>query len=498
MLEMIESSFDDRHLIGAANDSSWNGPRLAAEIRGRAATLVGRSAVVYVGENHPLLPVAAFGAAWAGVPFVPINYRLADERIAELVGRHPNALVLTDASAVRRVAGATLFDDWLAVPLERDVAAADDDDAVAVVLFTSGTTADPKAALLRHRHLMAYLLGSVDFAGADPTEAALIAVPPYHVAGVANMLSNLWSGRRLVYLPSFDADEWIATVERERVTHAMVVPTMLTRIVERLDAVGAEPGGRLPSLSTLSYGGARLGERVVRRALELLPRTGFVNAYGLTETASTLSVLGPDDHRAAVDSDDPAVRARLGSAGRVLPSIEIEIRDEGGRPVAPGESGLVFVRGEQIAGEYSAGTVLDDEGWFATRDRGRLDAEGYLFVEGRDDDTIIRGGENVAPAEIEDVLLARPEVREACVVGLPDDEWGQRIAAAVVLVDGAAESPDELREWVRSHLRGSKTPDVLVFRSSLPHTDTGKLLRRVVQRELIDEIASGEHGRGST
>lgn len=498
MLEMIESSFDDRILIGASNGRSWDGPRFAAEVRGRAATLDGRSAVVYVGENHSLLPIATFAAAWAGIPFVPINYRLSDDRIAELIGRQPQSLVLADAASARRVEGAKVFDDWLDSPLRTETVAAEDEDAVAVVLFTSGTTAEPKAALLRHRHLMAYLLGAVEFAGADPAQASLIAVPPYHVAGVANMLSNLWSGRRLVYLPSFDADEWIATVERERITHAMVVPTMLTRIVERLDAAGGRPGSRLDSLTSLSYGGARIGERVVRRALELLPHVGFVNAYGLTETASTLSVLGPDDHREAVASDDPAVRARLGSAGRVLPAIEIEIRDASGRCVGPGESGLVFVRGEQIAGEYSAGTLLDDEGWFATRDRGRLDDEGYLFVEGRDDDTIIRGGENIAPAEIEDVLLARDEVGEACVVGLPDDEWGQRIAAVVVLVDGAAVTPDELREWVRSRLRGSKTPDVVVVRTSLPHTDTGKLLRRVVQRELIDEIERGEHRGGTT
>ena len=147
---------------------------------------------------------------------------------------------------------------------------------------------------------------------------------------------------------------------------------------------------------------------------------------------------------------------------------------------------MLFLRGEQISGEYATGSLLDDDGWFCTRDHGWVDAEGYLFIEGRADDTIIRGGENIAPAEIEEVLLAQPAVEEACVVGIPDDEWGQRIEAAVVLRDGASASADDLRDAVRAVLRGSKTPDRIVFRDSLPHTDTGKMLRRVVLQEMLE------------
>jgi acyl-CoA synthetase (AMP-forming)/AMP-acid ligase II len=201
-------------------------------------------------------------------------------------------------------------------------------------------------------------------------------------------------------------------------------------------------------------------------------------------------VLGPDDHRAALAPDAaPAVRDRLSSAGRVLPIVEVEIRDEADQPLPAGATGMVYLRGEQISGEYAGGSMLDDDGWFCTRDRGRLDEEGYLFVEGRADDTIIRGGENVAPAEIEEVLLAHPAVAEACVVGVPDDEWGQRIEAAVVLRSGSAVTPEELREAVRATLRGSKTPDRIVLRDSLPHTDTGKMLRRVVLQEMLDTPA---------
>jgi acyl-CoA synthetase (AMP-forming)/AMP-acid ligase II len=245
----------------------------------------------------------------------------------------------------------------------------------------------------------------------------------------------------------------------------------------------------VPTLRTLSYGGAKVSERVLLEALEAFPDTGFVNAYGLTETASTIAVLGPDDHRAALAADDPVARRRLSSAGRVLPIVEVEIRDELDRPLPPGEAGMIHLRGEQISGEYASGSLLDADGWFCTRDRGSVDDEGYLFIEGRADDTIIRGGENIAPAEIEEVLLAQPAVAEACVVGVPDDEWGQRIEAAVVLRAGASATPDELRAAVRAELRGAKTPDRIVFSESLPHTETGKMLRRVVLQQMLDSSA---------
>jgi acyl-CoA synthetase (AMP-forming)/AMP-acid ligase II len=183
-----------------------------------------------------------------------------------------------------------------------------------------------------------------------------------------------------------------------------------------------------------------------------------------------------------------------------LPGIEFQIRGEDGEPAGPGTPGLIFVRGDQIAGEYggrgssdqgssdhgssdhgsSDHRALDDEGWFATRDRGWLDAGGYLFIEGRADDTIIRGGENIAPAEIEDVPLAYPGITEAAVLGMPDPEWGQRLVAVVV----GEGDPQEIRQWVRERLRSSKTPEEIVFRAELPKTETGKLLRRVLQAEL--------------
>jgi acyl-CoA synthetase (AMP-forming)/AMP-acid ligase II len=425
-------------------------------------------AVVYLGANHLAYPVALFGAALAGTPFVPVNYRLGEHQLTGILRRHPGALVLRPADL-----------DALVEPHGdngEDLPGAYDPDTVAALIYTSGTTAEPKAAVLRHRHLLAYVLNTLEFASADPGDAALVAAPPYHIAGLTNLLSNLYTGRRVVYQAAFDAGDWLDTVRRERITHAMVVPTMLARIAAEVTGDDAAT----PTLRSLAYGGARTPRAVLERALRIFPAVDFVNAYGLTETASSIAVLGPQDHRDALAATEPAARDRLGSAGRALPGIEIQIRGDDGAPAATGTTGLVHVRGEQISGEYGGRSTLDADGWFCTRDLGHLDDGGYLFIEGRADDTIIRGGENIAPAEIEDVLLAHPGIVDAAVVGVSDPEWGQRLVA-VLVGDG---DPAEIRRWVRERLRSSKTPDTIVFRAELPKTETGKLLRRALLAEL--------------
>jgi fatty-acyl-CoA synthase len=341
----------------------------------------------------------------------------------------------------------------------------------------------PKAAVLRHRHLVAYILGTVEFGAAGEDEATLVAVPPYHVAGMAAVLSSVYAGRRIVQLPHFDARAWIELARAERVTHAFVVPTMLARIVAALEA---EPVA-LPALRALSYGGGKMPLPVIERALRRLPQVAFTNAYGLTETSSTIALLGPEDHRTAFASDDPALRRRLASAGRPLPGVEVEVRDAGGKPVAAGTHGEIHVRGEQVAGEYLGRDALGRDGFFATRDAGFVDADGYLFLEGRLDDVIVRGGENLSPGEIEDVLRDHPDVADCAVFGVPDEQWGEAVAAAIVPRAGTAPSADALRDFVRARLRSSRAPERIAFRTALPYTETGKLLRRVVKADLLGE-----------
>jgi acyl-CoA synthetase (AMP-forming)/AMP-acid ligase II len=328
------------------------------------------------------------------------------------------------------------------------------------------------------------VLGTVEFAAAEEDEAALMSVPPYHISAISNVLTSVYSGRRLLTLEPFTPDGWLDTVRRQAITHAMVVPTMLARI---MDAESLDRS--VPSLRALAYGGARMPPRVIEQALREWPPVDFVNAYGLTETSSTISVLGPEEHRAAIGSDDPLVRGRLGSAGQAVPGIDLEIRGETGQVVPAGVSGRIWVRGDQVAAEYAGlGAMVDSRGFFDTRDRGRLDAAGYLYIEGREDDTIIRGAENIAPAEIEEVLLRHPDVADAVVVGIPDEEWGQHLEAAVVARPGAVVTGEALRAHVRAALRGSKTPDVIACWPELPRTATGKIVRRDVVRALMDNV----------
>jgi acyl-CoA synthetase (AMP-forming)/AMP-acid ligase II len=260
---------------------------------------------------------------------------------------------------------------------------------------------------------------------------------------------------------------------------------MLARVVERLEATG----GKAPStLRALAYGGGKMPLPVIERAMRLFPSTDFTNAYGLTETSSTLSVLGPADHREAAGSSDPDLRRRLSSVGKPLPGVELEIRDAEGKPAGPGERGEICVRGEQVSGEYlGRASRATADGWFPTNDGGFLDEGGYLFVEGRIDDVIVRGGENLSPGEIEDVLLEHPAVSDVAVVGVPDVEWGEGVAAAVVLKEGVSASAEELQDWVKQHLRSSRVPQLVRFEPELPYNETGKLLRRKVRAALTPE-----------
>jgi acyl-CoA synthetase (AMP-forming)/AMP-acid ligase II len=489
LLEMAAEGAPDRVVVG-----SKRGGLTAAELLGaarRAASVFLSGDIQHVGMvdlNSEAVPVALFGAAMAGLPFVPVNYRLTDDQLPGIVRRLAPGLVIAGPGIVDRVPpieGIEMMTrDQFLDAVENGDADLDpqyvDPEEIAILLFTSGTTGEPKAAVLRHRHLASYIIGTVEYMGAGEDEAQLVSVPPYHIAGVSAVLSCLYGGRRLVYLPGFDAESWLETVENEDITQAMVVPTMLDRVLKLIESSGAT----LSSLRHLSYGGGRMPLELIERAMKLLPHVDYVNAYGLTETSSTISVLTPEDHREAISSNDPAIRQRLGSVGRPMPTIELEIRGPDGRVLPSGECGEIYVRGEQVAGEYLGRNVLTDDGWFPTNDAGHLDLHGFLYLEGRLDDVIVRGAENLSPGEIEDALIAHPAVAEVAVVGVPDPEWGEAVAAAVVLGEGATVTQEELQVWVRERLRSTKTPQVIQFRTEMPHNETGKLLRRVLREEL--------------
>ncbi len=469
----------------------WSYGALSSAARGAAAAIQGSgcSYVALLDESSEAAAIALFGAAIAGVPYVPLNYRLADADLAALLKRITPACIIGDVDRMQSLAvdGGNVL--WTragfvsAAEQRADTDISPDEEAgIAIQLFTSGTTAAPKAAVLRHANLLAYILGTVEFGSASTDEAALVCVPPYHIAGIAALLSSIYAQRRIVLLPAFDPDDWLEHAAAERATNAFVVPTMLARVIARMDAgVSAD----LKALRAIAYGGGRMPLELIARALELFPQTGFTNAYGLTETSSTIALLGPEEHRAAHRAADPLVRGRLGSVGRPLPTVEIEIRDESGRKLPHGERGEIYVRGEQVSGEYRERSALDAEGWFPTRDAGWIDTEGYLYLTGRADDVIVRGGENISPGEIEDVLRSHPAIADAAAFAVPSSEWGEAVGIAVVVKPGhTPPRAAELQLLIKSRLRSSRVPERVAFRDALPYNEMGKLLRRELRKQF--------------
>ncbi len=496
LLEMAAAGFGDRVAFtdpGSGSSITYQELYDAAGAAARQIRASGAARVAMLDVSNLAIPIALFASGWAGVPYVPINYRLTGAEIDALLARVQPAYLVTDEERLPMFQGRDGVDARSRQGF-LDMARADgsaeqrsmDPDDVGVLLFTSGTTGVPKAAVLRHRHLVSYIVGSVEFMSASEDEAALVCVPPYHIAGIASTLSSVYAGRRVVQLANFSADAWIETARAERITTAFVVPTMLARIV---DALEGEATAGMSCLRSLSYGGGKMPQAVIEKAMALFPDTDFTNAYGLTETSSTVTVLGPEEHRAAAASEDEDGRRRLVSVGVPLPGIQIEIRDHEGNALGPGERGEIHVRGEQVSGEYEGrGSLVDADGWFPTRDAGYQDEDGYLFLDGRADDVIVRGGENMSPGEIEDVLLEHDAVVDAAIVGVPSEEWGEAVAGVVVV---RSETPAndalaaELQGWVKTRMRSSRVPERIEFWAELPYNETGKLLRRVVKEKLI-------------
>lgn len=483
LLEMAAQAAPDREAI-RRGDVAMTYAELLAASRRHSAVLrqAGVRTLAHLGVNRPEVAALLFGSSQAGADFVPLNYRWSDEQIRAALERLVPVAVVADAEMSHRVpVGVEGIDllDLDALDVSPPVPVADGDGRGSILLFTSGTSGSPKAAVLRPEALVSYVLGTVEFQHAHEEESILVSVPPYHIAAISSVLTSVYAGRRMVQLASFDARRWVDVAREQRVTQAMVVPTMLGQI---LDAV--EEPGTLSNLRHLSYGGGRMPRQTIERALTMFPDVDFVNAYGLTETSSTISVLTPEDHREAMASDVPRVRDRLTSVGRPLPTIELEVRDDRGMVLEPGVAGEIWVRGPQVSGQYLSHSALDDDGWYATRDRGHLDTDGYLHLHGRADDVIVRGGENIAPAEVEERLRDHPAVVDVAVIGVPDVHWGERVEAFVVLEADTEVEDVELQEWVRRSLRSTRVPQTLHRRSSLPYNEMGKLVRRSLRDQL--------------
>jgi acyl-CoA synthetase (AMP-forming)/AMP-acid ligase II len=450
-----------------------------------------------------------FATAMLGGVFVPLNYRaraaeveymvttagvrvfLVGDRYAPLVStiRECLAAVSHYIAIESRQPAMGLYEDLLSQDAREAVEVDVDEDDVNILMYTSGTTGRPKGVMLTSGDFVTYVCGHTELADGTPRGAALLSVPLYHIAGVTSMMTNFFTGRTLVILPQFAPKEWLATVQRERITHAFLVPTMLKRVVDQPEFARFD----CSSLEVLAYGAAPMPLPVLRRALEQFPPTvGFLNAFGQTETTATVTMLLPEDHRLEGSSSEvERKRQRLSSIGRPMPDVEVKIVDLMGAEVPRGEIGEIAVRTARMMRGYvaqddaTAQAIID--GWLHTGDMGWMDDDGYLYLAGRKDDLIIRGGENIAPAEVEAVLYAHPEIDETAVIGVPDIEWGEQVMAIVVRKPGSTLTAEGVTEWCRQRLASFKKPALVHFVSELPRNALGKVLRQEIRQQFVTQ-----------
>jgi long-chain acyl-CoA synthetase len=365
-----------------------------------------------------------------------------------------------------------------------------DEDDLLAILYTSGTTGQPKGATLTHRQAIANLQNIVvsgvaaSMRGTPPPEAdaslrtaTLLIVPLFHVTGcLATMMLNYFVGAKLVLMPvgKFDADMAMQMIQDEKITSFGGVPTIMWRILESPNLEKYD----LSSVQRASYGGAPAAPELVERIEEVFPnlRKTLATAYGLTETASVATAISGEDYF-----------AHPGSVGRAAPTVEVRIVDDEGVDAAPGERGEVWIKGPNVmARGYwrrpDANEASFSEGWFHTGDIGYLDENGYLYLVDRAKDMIIRGGENVYCVEVEHVLYDHPDVIDAAVVGVPHKTLGEEVKAVVQVREGATATEADIRTFCAEHLANFKVPAYVDIRHEpLPRNPAGKVLKNLLR-----------------
>ncbi|MDX2937675.1 long-chain-fatty-acid--CoA ligase [Streptomyces ipomoeae] len=456
--------------------------------------LVRGKRVAFFGRESELYYEILFACAKSGAVLVPVNWRLAADEIEYIlqdaetevlfveeefldvverlstVSARLRTLVLLDCSTPSGIT----FEEWKSgspetFPLPADLRT---DDPV-VQLYTSGTTGAPKGAVLAHRSFFAVrdaLAGSkLDWVDWKPDDISLVAISASHVGGLWWALQGFNAGVTNVTLGAFTSKEVLALLRDLGVTTTCVVPQMLRLLLADPEVSGSD----FVTLRKIVYGGSPMPDELLGRCMEMM-NCDFVQFYGLTETGNTVVCLPPSDHAPGA--------APPGAAGRPYPGFEVKITDPKGGALPPGENGEVRVRTPGHMVEYwrlpeaTANTL--DEGWILTGDAGHLDENGYLFIEDRIKNMIIRAGENIYPAEIEKALNAHPAVAEAAVVGVPDDRWGEAVHAFVALRPLQEASPQQLRAFLKGRIADFKIPTRFEFIDKIPRNPTGKILHR--------------------
>ncbi len=474
-LELTYGELDDRSA------------RLAALLREKGLRRGDRIGVML--PNVLEFPVSYYGVLRAGGVVVPMNVLLKRREIAFYLEDSGAKLLLAwhgfaaEAEAGAAEAGTELVEvepEAFAALLgerepEAELADTDEDDT-AVILYTSGTTGKPKGAELTHFNLSRNSdISARTTSNTQAGDVVLGALPLFHSFGqTVSMNASLRKGATLTLLPKFDPGEALEIMQRDRVTHFYGVPTMYGALLHHPDRESYDTS----ALRICITGGASMPVEVLR---------GFEQAFG----CEVLEGYGLSETSPVACSNHPGRPRKAGSIGTPLEEVEMKLVGENDEEVAPGEVGEIAIRGHNIMKGYWQRPEATAEamrgGWFHSGDMARRDEDGYYFIVDRKKDLIIRGGYNVYPREVEEVLYEHPKIREAAVVGVPHDEWGEEIGAAVVLHEGEELSPAEVSEYVKERIAAYKYPRIVWFLDELPKGPTGKILKREIATPKASE-----------
>lgn len=481
---------------------------LFSEVEARARSLATglRDLGIGAGDRVAMMEVnrsehaeAVFACSLLDAVFVPINYRARAHELAGMlhevtprviIGGERYGDIISEALdeskstvtpvVVGRFANWSDYDSIVKSSEQFWGTPATGDDDTAMIMFTSGTSSQPKGVVLSHSSFCSYVMSNVTPADPDPetAERTLLTVPLYHIAGAQALMSGVYGGRTLVLQPQFEPESWLNLVQREKVSRAMVVPTMLKTLMdhEKFDSFD------LSSLEVITYGAAAMPESVLMDALGRFPEAQFINAFGQTETAATITMLSPEDHRLVGTPEEIEIKKkRIRSIGRPLGDVEIQIVDEQGSEVEQGVTGEIIARGDRLMKGYwnmpDATSGALQGGWLHTGDLGWTDDGGYIFLAGRVREFVKRGGEMISPEEVEEVIDLHGLVAESAVIGLPDEKWGEIVHAVVVSAPNATPTAEEIIEWCHERLASYKKPEVVHFVDELPRSQLGKVMK---------------------
>jgi acyl-CoA synthetase (AMP-forming)/AMP-acid ligase II len=438
-----------------------------------------------------------------GAVTVPVNWRLAPAEVADILEDSRAAVLVVGAEfaatidplvarlpALRQVvildqagAGGEPFERWSDVAGSHDPGHEPAPDDVALQLYTSGTTGRPKGAMLTNRNVWSMLPPTARDWGFSETSVNLVALPNFHVGGVGWALVGLYVGASSVVLPEFAVDAVLAAIAEHRVTHVVLVPAVLPAL---LAGVG-EAGVDVSSLEQLVYGASPIAESVLAEAVRTL-RCGFIQGYGLTETVGAVIHLLPDDHDLAGTHPQ-----RLRSAGRPMDGVEVRVVEPvSGGDVPTGAVGEIWLRTPRVMLGYwnqpeATRQAITPDGWLRSGDAGYLDEDGYVFLSDRVKDMIVSGGENIYPAELENVLMAHPAVADVAVIGVPSERWGETPKALVVPTEGTSPAAAELIAFCRGRVAHYKCPTSVELVAVLPRNATGKVLKAQLRAPYWDD-----------